>query len=120
VAEDTRRNQRTDPNSDKERNIQQTGEQRTIQQVTGIRNEDLLQNLQARGPCGVEDLSLRICLHVLGTGHLNVPDDIDEDADAECFETAEDVCNLGHGRFDHSLSPSALITVPEIESTTHH
>lgn len=91
---------RSDPCRDEEGRVRQGGEESAVQQGGRVRDEDLLQDLQARRARCVEDLGGCEGLDVVGGGHLDVADDVDEDADCEGLEAAEDVGDLGHGWLD--------------------
>ena len=83
--------QRTDPSGGQEGHIGDAGKQSAPQEVRGVGDEDLLEDLQAcRAGC-VEDLCGREGLYVVGSGHLDVPEHEDDDADSKHLKPAKDI-----------------------------
>ena len=74
-------NQRPYPDRNQKRNIRQARPQRSVQKVARIGNEDLLEDLQPCATCRIEDLCCCESLDVLGDGHLDVAEDVEEDAE---------------------------------------
>ena len=88
------------PHGDEEWHIREAGEQCSVQEIARVSDEDLLQDLNACGTGRVEDLGGGKGLDVVGCGHLDVSDDIEEDAETERLQTTENIGNLSHGRLD--------------------
>ena len=100
MRQDASSDRRPCPHGHQKRQIRQRRKECTVEQITCISDEDLLQYLQSGKTCGVEDLSRSKCLDVLRRRHLDVSDDVQENTDRESFQTAEDIGDLCHWRFD--------------------
>lgn len=92
-----------DPDGDEEGGVGQAGEEGAVGHVAGVCNEDLLEGSKALGAGRVEDLGRGKGLDVVGGGHLDVSEGVEQDAEGKGLEAAKDVGDLGHGRLDDGI-----------------
>jgi hypothetical protein len=94
ILENALGNRRAGPDSPQEGNIEESGEERSVEQIGGVGDEYLLENLQPLRAGSVENLCGRIGLDVPGRRLLNISNCVDEDCKRKGFKSAKDVCNL--------------------------
>lgn len=104
IGEDAAGNFRTYPHSRKERDSGYGREEGTVQQVRRVGDENLLEDLQALGPSGVENLGRGVSVDVVGRSLLDITNSVHDHGEDERLKQTEYSCNLSHGRFDDGYS----------------